>query len=91
MRKGLKRLVALVLSFSMVLGSAAFIFANEKPTVNYVSIGASNTNGYGLVGYLPDGVTAVMKDEANVFGYLRDPKGCYPDLFSRYLAGGVRS
>ncbi len=48
--------------------------------LDYVSFGASNVNGYGLQGYLPEGITADNKADANVFGFDRCPEGSYPDL-----------
>ncbi len=60
--------------------------AEEKETFNYVSFGASNVNGYGLDGYMPDGVTAENKDTANVYGYERCPEGSYPDLIKDYYS-----
>lgn len=53
--------------------------------LNYVSFGASNTNGYGLSGYLPEGTTAENKADANVFGYQKMPVGSYPYLVAQAL------
>lgn len=62
------------------------IVLGDDGTINYVSIGASNTNGYGMRGYISsneieDILNGLMsKDDANVFGYLKNPEGSYPDL-----------
>ena len=53
-----------------------------KDHIDYVSLGASNTNGYGIDGYLPDDVhedpLAASKADMNVYGYLMAPKAAYP-------------
>ena len=75
--------LSLILVLTLV---ASFFFAstnvkaNDKETFNYVSFGASNVNGYGLDGYMPEGVTAANKATANVYGYERSPEGSYPAL-----------
>ncbi len=53
--------------------------------LDYVSLGASNVNGYGLQGYLPAGTTAADKLTANVYGYRQCPEGSYPDLVRDYF------
>ena len=64
--------------------------AESKTTFNYVSLGASNTNGYGMRGYITEEELdlllsgAVSKDEVNVYGYERKPEGAYPDLIRDY-------
>ena len=80
-----RRVLACVLAISMVLGISSTTFAAAEDlftenTINYVSLGASNVNGYGLDGYLPDDVTAANKNEKNVFGYRQCPEGSYVDL-----------
>ena len=58
----------------------------ENKTLNYVSFGASNVNGFGLEGYLPENVTDFgQKDEYNVYGYKRAPEGSYPALLVEYF------
>ena len=81
------------LSLILVLALFASLFlvntnvnAEEKETFNYVSFGASNVNGYGLDGYLPEGTTAQNKYDANVFGYERSPEGSYPQLITEYFS-----
>ena len=60
--------------------------ASDKKTLNYVSFGASNVNGFGLEGYLPENVTDFgQKDEYNVYGYKRAPEGSYPALLVEYF------
>lgn len=85
-------LPAFILIFCMMLGMCSTAFASVEDrfigdTINYVSLGASNVNGYGLDGYLPDDVTVENKNTANVYGYKRIPEGCYVDLVRDELAG----
>ncbi len=85
-----RRVLAYVLVFSMVLGMNTTTFAAVgdmfvENTINYVSLGASNVNGYGLDGYLPPGTTAEDKNTANVFGYRQCPSGSYVDLVRQEL------
>ena len=71
MKENLSRMlrsgVALLLVFCMVVGFVpTAVFATGTPDdgfVHYVSLGASNTNGYGLDGYLPE---AVINDIAHL-------------------------
>lgn len=83
--KILKSCMAGIMAFCLVLGcvsNAAVAFAAEGETFHYVSLGASQTNGYGMLGYLPDEVLdgTVSKVEGNAYGYQRKPEGAYPDL-----------
>ena len=58
----------------------------ENKTLNYVSFGASNVNGFGLEGYLPENVTDFgQKDQYNVYGYKRAPEGSYPARLVEYF------
>jgi len=50
--KVMKKLIALVLCFAMLLSMAVYTFAESKGTINYVSLGSSQTLGYGLPGYI---------------------------------------
>ena len=83
--------ISMLLAICLMLGIMPAAFAAEaadtggKGTIKYVSLGASNVNGFGLSGYLPEGTTAANKDTANVYGYLRSPEGSYPDLIRDYL------
>ena len=47
------------------------LLKEEKETINYVALGASNTNGFGLMGYLPDELYGNPIDKMNgsVYGY----------------------
>ena len=84
-----------VLKLSLVLGLTLFarlflvnnnVNSEEKETFNYISIGASNVNGYSLDGYLPEGTTAHNKYDKNVFGYERSPEGSYLQLIIEYYS-----
>ncbi len=80
--------VAMLLGTAVPLVSAAAEQSHtandgvESGALHYVSLGASNTNGYGLDGYLPPEVyedpLAASKDNLNVYGYLRNPAASYP-------------
>lgn len=88
--KLIKRMLVCVLCLSMIFGTCTTTFAAVEDaftgdTVNYVSLGASNVNGYGLDGYLPEGTTAANKNTANVFGYRQCPSGSYVDLVGKEL------
>ena len=53
MFKTIKKFTSCFLVLCMLLGIAPMgVFAEE--TINYVSLGASNVNGYGLDGYFTD-------------------------------------
>jgi len=88
MFKTIKKFTSCFLVFCMLLSIAPMgVFASEPATIDYVSLGASNVNGYGLDGYLPEGTTAANKNTANVFGYRRCPDGSYVDLVCEALEG----
>ncbi|MBE6798496.1 MAG: hypothetical protein E7525_01780, partial [Ruminococcaceae bacterium] len=81
--------ITMLLVLCMVVGlmaPAAFATqvsdADNDGVINYVSLGASNVNGYGIRGYLPGAVTedplAASKADLNVYGYLRAPDDAYP-------------
>ena len=63
--------------------------ANNDGKVSYVSLGASNTNGYGLDGYLPPEVhedpLAASKADLNDYGYLMAPEAAYPAQIAEAL------
>ena len=87
-----RSVLALLLVISMIAGFAVLpASAAEAKAYNYVSIGASNTNGYGLRGYITEeeinGIVSgtLNKDDVNVYGYHRCPEGSYPDLVADYL------
>jgi len=48
----MKKLIALLLCFAMLLSMAVYTFAESKGTINYVSLGSSQTLGYGLPGFI---------------------------------------
>lgn len=86
MFKTIKKFTSCFLVLCMLLSMAPMgVFAAE--TIDYVSLGASNVNGYGLDGYLPADTTAANKNTANVFGYRRCPDGSYVDLVCEALEG----
>ena len=77
--------IAMLLAICMIVGfvpAAAFATTADDGVVNYVSLGASNTNGYGLLGYLPPEVSedplAASKADKNVYGYKMAPEAAYP-------------
>ena len=78
-----------VLTLGMAAAIAAVPVAAED-AFHYVSLGASNTNGYGMRGYITEEELNLMlsgqvsKDEVNVYGYQRTPEGAYPDLIRDY-------
>jgi len=87
----MRTLLSLVLVFCMVSGFLMVpVHAEGKTTFNYVSLGASNTNGYGMRGYITEEELALLlsgqvsKDDVNVYGYERKPEGAYPDLIRDY-------
>ncbi|MBQ2971570.1 MAG: hypothetical protein IJE16_03350 [Ruminococcus sp.] len=83
----LRTLLSLVLALCMMLTYIVIpANAEEADTFNYVSLGASNTNGYGMRGYITEEELALLlsgqvdKNDVNVYGYERTPEGAYPDL-----------
>ena len=62
--------------------------SEEKTDFNYVSLGASNVNGYGLRGYVPEGVydTPLEKEKQNIYGYKVDTPYSYPVLIAEKLS-----
>ena len=84
--------IAMLLAVCMIAGSLV-VPVEAADTFNYVTIGASNTNGYGMRGYLSeDEINGILsgaldKDEVNVYGYQRSPEGAYTDLVRDYYEG----
>ena len=77
--------LSMTLTICMIIGfcpAAAFAAESSEDVLHYVSLGASNTNGYGHDGYLPAAVyedpLAASKDGLNVYGYNRAPAAAYP-------------
>jgi len=62
----------------------------EDDKLLYVSLGASNTNGYGHHGYLDDDIyedpLAANKSQMNDYGYDKAPANAYPALIKDALA-----
>ena len=62
----------------------------EDDILHYVSLGASNTNGYGHHGYLDDEIyedpLAANKSQMNDYGYDKAPANAYPALIKDALA-----
>lgn len=62
----------------------------EDDKLHYVSLGASNTNGYGHHGYLDDEIyadpLAANKSQMNDYGYDKAPANAYPALIKDALA-----
>ncbi|MBQ8321615.1 MAG: hypothetical protein IJX92_04550 [Clostridia bacterium] len=62
----------------------------EDDKLHYVSLGASNTNGYGHHGYLDDEIyqdpLAANKSQMNDYGYDKAPANAYPSLIKDALA-----
>lgn len=89
-----KTIISLVLLMCMVLPYAVLPANAEETddTFNYVSLGASNTNGYGMRGYITEEELALLlsgqvnKNDVNVYGYERTPEGAYPDLIRDHYA-----
>lgn len=83
---------ALLLASSMIAGSitmpvsaaklADVIETGDDGVVNYVTFGASQTNGYGLRYYFDEEFYEDpmnnMKEDANYYGYEKTPEGAYP-------------
>lgn len=82
-----KRIISIILVIAMVLSMIPSVFAttpsdgNNDKVINYVSLGDSMTNGYGLTGYEPDGTITGFN------GYLQVAPEAYPAKLAAYLAG----
>ena len=91
MKTTFKRATALLLSLLMVFSvcSTALVVyaADDEKELNYVSLGASNVNGYGMHGYLSEEVYEypLLKETANIYGYKQDTPGSYPVLIKEHL------
>ena len=97
-----KRVLSLLVVAVMMLGVCAPVVSAIGPieqlhkdsagegTLHYVSLGASNTNGFGHHGYLPPEVyedpLAANKAQMNDYGYLKEPANAYPNLIKEALA-----
>jgi len=62
----------------------------QSDKLHYVSLGASNTNGYGHHGYLDEEIyedpLAANKSQMNDYGYDKSPANAYPTLIKEALA-----
>ena len=97
MFKTIKKFTSCLLVLCMLLSIVPMgVFASGE-TINYVSLGASNVNGYGLDGYFtaeaiaevnaePLANKTAVKMSGNVYGYDRHPAESYPSLIADYLA-----
>ena len=92
-RNSTRRLLSIVLAICMMVGFFAVpTRAAKQAEFHYVSVGASNTNGYGMRGYLTEEELNLLlsgqatKDDINSYGYQRAPEGAYPDLIRDYYA-----
>ncbi|MBO5714904.1 MAG: hypothetical protein J6S23_00735 [Clostridia bacterium] len=98
-----KKALAMLLVAVMMIGVTAPVVSAIGPienlikhddhnndTLHYVSLGASNTNGFGHHGYLPPEVyedpLAANKAQMNDYGYLKEPENAYPNLIKNALA-----
>ncbi len=93
----LKSCLSIILAVCMIFNALPMsIFAsltaealdkNGNNTINYVSLGASNVNGFGMEGYLPPEVIQDPENYGtkNVYGYLRAGTDSYPNLIKNYL------
>ena len=97
MFRTIKKFTSCLLVLCMLLSIVPMgVFASGE-TINYVSLGASNVNGYGLDGYFtaeaiaevnaePLANKTAVKMSGNVYGYDRHPAESYPSLIADYLA-----
>lgn len=84
-----KKLISITLIVSLLVTMMPLMaFAKTGKTLNYVSLGASNSNGYALHGYFdeafysnPQGISLHNPMSS---GYKKAPEGCYPDLIRDY-------
>lgn len=89
-------LMTLVLCFGAFSTSAGVLisaaaensYQDDKSEFNYVAIGASNTNGYGMHGYNFEYVyeAPFEKEKDNLYGYEMDTEGSYTTIISDLLS-----
>lgn len=90
-KKMLRSVICMLLALCLAAGSYVLPAKAADNTYRYVSLGASNTNGYGIRGYITeDELNAMLsgqvsKDDVNVYGYLRSPADAYPALIRNEL------
>ena len=91
--KVLSTVIAMIMIMSVCAPAIAAV-AVEEDTPKYVSLGASNANGYGLRGYIPGdmdemALDALMKMQANVFGCGVETPESYPVLVADALGADL--
>lgn len=102
LKKLTKRLLSLLIVAVMLIGVCSPVISAVgslehlhkdiagDSKLHYVSLGASNTNGYGHHGYLDDDIyedpLAAPKAEMNDYGYDKSPANAYPSLIRDALA-----
>ena len=90
------KIIAVILIICMVFTTGGTAFAASttagEPAENaftYVSLGASQTNGYGMRGYLDEEAylnpDTFDKESANVYGYKKTPAAAYPTMIASHL------
>ena len=87
--KALSVFMSLIMLFSVFAPAVSAIdadhnHATEKPDLNYVSLGDSMSNGYGLDGYAQNGYFDISENE----GIGQYGKGAYTTQFAEYLTMG---
>lgn len=96
-----KTIAVLLVSVLVIGAGAGYVLLSsdsgseppEKDSINIVTFGASNTNGYGMRGYITEAELELVmsgqasKDDINVYGYQRLPEGAYPDLIRDHYVG----
>lgn len=90
--KTFKKALAFVLVLTMILALSVPAFADGEEVYHYVSLGASNSNGYALHGYLTEDLYANPSgrpddDGPGLSGYRTTPPYSYPWLMVQYLEG----
>ncbi|MBR3714748.1 MAG: hypothetical protein IKM18_02445, partial [Clostridia bacterium] len=86
-RKVLSFFMAALMVFGVASTGLIVVAQENDNTINYVSLGASNVNGYGMHGYLDEAVYEypLLKETANIYGYKQDTPGSYPVLLKEFL------
>ena len=99
-RKIAFKLLSAIMAFALFVGivaPTANVFASHEPAnahnaekekFNYVSLGASNVNGYGMYGYVDEWAYDYPLEKANqnVYGYKSDTPDSYPVLIADKLS-----
>lgn len=91
----LKKLLSLIVVFSMLLSaSSAIAYAQPEKEFNYLVLGASETNGYGLKGFIGDRIDRnqfylnpqkYLKDASFAAGFENTSTLAYPMLIAEKL------